>query len=316
MRISSANPAVPTSVGAGKSAASPFLPVDQTPLAQAGRRPAFARPGVALLLAATLAGCGNDYSQFRSSGEIIVADNGTSNCVAKGTTSAASGETTPPVFLSSHIVNPEYFKLVMHNPRFIEKILDCTLVDLRGETDGKVTDEVYLSSSPVSSDDSSPSEQANMEQLRILRGHILVNMAASYGYFNLTGSLPPSLRISFKPDDQTPDDAASLLSDIYTAELGLRYASGVKRNSDAVTVGFPAADKASVTPREDYVLQRVAPVMVLAVKAENPSLRRGYSLFKSILGAVNGSAPNALDALKLVDNAILKTVAINVVGSA
>lgn len=149
--------------------------------------------------------------------------------------------------------------------------------------------------------------QAPTAKLKLLRGHILVALAAKYAQFNVTGRVGPSVNIGFKSYDGMEDDAAAVLTHVYNSELGMRY--GLAQLTDATVLPSP-------TPDVDRIVERILPVAVLALKSEAPSLNRGRTLVATALTVAAGDVTDLRDAGQVVAGAVGKVMVLNTLGVA
>lgn len=149
--------------------------------------------------------------------------------------------------------------------------------------------------------------RAPTPELKLLRGHMLVALAAKYAQFNVTGRVGPSVNLGFKSYDGMEDDAAAILTHVYNSELGMRY--GLAQLTQSAVLPSP-------TPDVDRVVERILPVVVLALKSEAPSLNRGRTLVASALKVASGDMLELRDAGQVVAGAVGKVLVLDTLGSA
>ncbi len=169
------------------------------------------------------------------------------------------------------------------DPMEVNKFLDCVVADLK-------TSEYR---------DLSDNDKKIRNELFLYRGHIVVTLLARYGAFNVTGKVGSSLNINYSGYDRAQGDAASILTRIEEAEVGLRGASNV---TDLPGGGKIKPGKVPTVRR----LHRVAEVIQVAVAVERPTARRARNFVERVIAAVGGSVPSGLEALKDAVNGIKK----------
>nr|VFK77979.1 MAG: hypothetical protein BECKSD772D_GA0070982_100448 [Candidatus Kentron sp. SD] len=182
------------------------------------------------------------------------------------------------------------------------------------------------------SDDTNPFELTkskklafdNNEGYQLLRAHMIATIIARYAAFNIDGKLAGELEYSLGYSNAS-DDAEDSLASIARVEHLIRARSGLFKstNQDGVTLEVPdyydasKKSKFDVTPTVKDTIKRYgrlyrALLYLDAVKeASTPTVRRGRSLIRGIVGAIaSGNVGNLKDTLSKVTTSVLKLKAV------
>jgi hypothetical protein len=175
-------------------------------------------------------------------------------------------------------VKQAYRDSILTDPTAIDSMLDCTLY-------------------PAADD-----------EMKLLRGHVLVGLASRYALFKLTGDYGPSVAFNFSTYDGIDKDAAAIIQHIAISEHGLRRASPLFRPVSTTSPPSP-------TPSVDRLIYRVTPILVLVIKADMPTYNRArITVGHLVTGLAAGNTAVLLDGLGPVLNGLESLLVVHAMG--
>lgn len=140
--------------------------------------------------------------------------------------------------------------------------------------------------------------KATDQELKLLRGHMVVALMARWGHMNVTGKMGDGVSVKLM-DEESAEQAADILQMVEIAAANMRGASNLFRSEPTCEV--------SLTPIGDRVSKRLYPVIALGTLVEQPTVHRGRrAVFKLMNAIATGSLINGVDAVKTGLNGIKK----------
>lgn len=137
------------------------------------------------------------------------------------------------------------------------------------------------------------------DELKLLRGHIIVHLLARYGTLNVTGEVGELIHIRFRRYRRMQQDAKDLLVSLGEAEFQLRRASARFKRSTAPGDNeleesdlpdkrvFPSLHQ---TYKKAYRYHRILAVADVAKQAATPAARRTLTFAATLAAATRGGA--------------------------
>jgi hypothetical protein len=156
-----------------------------------------------------------------------------------------------------------------------------------------------------------------LNQVKLYRGYVTLAVISRYAAFNYTGVIGNNINVDFRAYSDLPDDAASVLSRIESANRLLRYPLDMSLHPSGAAEGmFENAAYEDKLPTV-YKLHRVLSVMLVATAAERPTFHRAKGFLSDFFKMIaTKSIGNADDVIKSGANILAKSLTLKAFGNA